>query len=527
VRTKRPDEADSLLNIEKSGYMSFVRLSQSGLWDRLREYYDENGVTAWSTGTIPHYITNSPLIANAYADLITAHLDDLARSGALDQNKPVYVVEMGGGSGRLAFYILRRLQARQALLPVKVCYVLTDFTKTNVDHWRQHPSFAPFLSDGTLDLACFDVENDSTLELESGAMLDGKGNPVFFLANYLFDSLTQDCFRINEGALEEALPEIVYEEAKPTISYSYQQASETPYERQDYDLILSKYTGTLGDTSLLFPVGPLKCLENLLQMSGNRACLIAADKAWVRWEDLVSLGEPAPSAHGPGFSMTVNFHAMGLWWENLGGQVFHNVPRDSLLKLSCFCLGLADDALPRTRAAFEDKLDHFGPMDFFNLKNVIEPLEEKNLRLCIELMRLSYWDPDVLYALADSLVALPGVLSTLHKRELSVALTRSWENHFPIGEDRDLAFEIARVFFRLEFFEQALHFYGESTRIFGEHNKTYHNMGLCFYFLRRLEESKKMFEKSLSLDPGHGVSREWLLQLAPEIEESGTFPGVL
>jgi tetratricopeptide (TPR) repeat protein len=504
--------------------MSFVRLSQSGLWDRQREYYDEKGVTAWSSGAVPHYITNTPLIAKAYADLMTAHLEDLARSDALDVKKPVYLVEMGGGSGRLAFYILRRLQARKKLLPVKVCYVLTDFTKTNLDHWRQHPGFASFLSDGTLDLACFDVENDSTLELESGAILDGKGNPIFFVANYVFDSLTQDCFRIHDGVLEEGLPEIVYEEAKPTISYTYQQASKTPYQRPDYDLILAQYTETLGDTGLLFPVGPLKCLENLLRMSGNRACLIAADKAWVRWEDLLSLGEPTPSEHGS-LSMTVNFHAMGLWWENLGGQVFHTAPRESLLKLSCFCLGLANDAMPRTRAAFEDKLDHFAPMDFFNLKNVAHTLEEKNLRLCMELMRLSCWDPDILYELADSLVALPGELSSLRKRELFLALTRSWENYFSIGEDRDLPFEIARILFRLGFFEQALHFYEESTRLFGEHKNTYQNMGLCFYFLRRLEESKRMFEKSLSLDPGYGVSREWLLKVAPEIEESGTFPG--
>jgi tetratricopeptide (TPR) repeat protein len=507
---------------------ALVRLSQSGLWERQRQYYHEKGVQAWNTGTVPHYITNNPVIANAYADLIAAHIDDLARHKALDLKKPVHVVEMGGGSGRLAFLIMRRLEALKDVLPVKVRYVLTDFTTTNLGHWREHPSFAPYFAGGKLDLARFDVENDSVLELEmSGDKLDGTGNPVFFVANYLFDTLTQDCFRINDGVLEEALPKITYAEDTTTVDYTYVAATEAPYGRSEYDEILRQYQQKLGDTSFLFPVGPLKCLEALMRIGGDRVCLITADKSWSRWEDLVGLGDPSLVAHGPSFSMTVNFHAMGMYWEGKGGHVLHTSPRDSMLQISCFCLGPPAKALARTRRAFEDRLDGFGPLDFFNLKSAIsEVVESKSLRLGLELMRMSCWDPEILFELADGLATRLDDIPTLHKRELFLALTRSWQNYFPIGESKDVPFEIARILFRMEFFEQSLHFYEESLRLFGKHKMTFHNMGLCYYYMRRLSQAREAFESALELEPGYGVAREWLVRLAPEIEESGTFPAL-
>lgn len=509
--------------------MSLVRLSQSGLWERQREYYHEVGIGAWNTETVPHYITNNPVIANAYADLIAAHLDDLERAGQLDLEKPVHVVEMGGGSGRFAFLVMRRLEALSRVLPVKVRYVLTDFTTTNLQHWREHPSLAPFLADGRLDLARFDVENDSVLDLEiSGDQINGSGNPVFFLANYLFDTLTQDCFSIEAGVLREAIPDISYQEADATVEYTHHPASERPYERADYDVILEEYRTRLGDTTFLFPVGPLRCLENLTRIAGDRACLIAADKSWSHWEELIGEVDSSLVAHGLSFSMTVNFHAMGMWWEGRGGQAFHTSPRDSMLQISCFCLGLPEAGLARTVRAFDEKMDQHGPLDFFNLKTAIgECVSKTNFRLCLELMRMSAWDPEVLFEVAESLSAVKiEEISILNKREMFLALTRTWANYYHIGETRDIPFEVARALFRMEYYEHSAAFYETSTRLFGPHKMTYYNMGLCNYNLRRLDRAKECFEKSLELDSGYGVARDWLLRLGPEIEESGTFAAI-
>ena len=506
-----------------------TRLSQSGLWEHQRAYYHKQGVQAWNTGTVPHYVTNNPIIGDAYADLIIAHLDDLEREGALDPAQPVCIVEMGGGSGRLAYYILRRLDKFREQLPVQLRYVLTDFTTTNLEHWREHPKFTPYFEQELLDLAVFDAETTDELVLEkSGLKLDGSGNPVFFIANYVFDSIPLDCFRIHQGTLQEAHAAVTYGEEAISIEYNYQDAEESPYGRKDYDSILRQYRERLGDTHFLFPVGPLRCLENLTKIAGSSLCLLTADKGWTRWEEFVGLGPPPLVEHGS-FSLNVNFHSMGLYWEDLGGQFLCNSQREAMLDICCFSMGLPDAALKRTKRMFADKVESFGPLDFLNLRNAITeatPRDKRSLRLCLELLRLSHWDAEVLYEFADPLATGSENVSAKEKREIFVTLSKVWANYFPIGETKDVPFEIARILFRLEYYEPSLTFYEESLRLFGTHKMTFHNMGLCYYYLRRLEQAKASFEKSLELDPGYGVARDWLLRLAPEIEESGTFSAV-
>lgn len=504
-----------------------VRLSNSGLWERQREYYHEKGVEAWNTGTVPHYITNNPMIARAYVDLVVAHLADLEAAQELDPERPVSIVELGGGSGRLGYLILRRLEELRDELPVRVRYVLTDFTETNLGHWEEHERFATFLEEGHLELAIFDVEGDESITLRtSGDVLDGSGNPVFFVANYLFDTLTMDAFRCAEGQLEEGIPEIEYSDQGPQLSFCYEAAPDSPYGCDVYDGILAAYRERLGDTHFLFPTGPLACLKNLSRVSGGRMCLITADKAWARWEDLIGLDESIPVAHGPSFSMTVNFHAMEMYWNTVGGTAFHTSPRDSMLQISTFCSGLEPDALRRTARAFADRVDGFGPLDFFNLKEALtHSSEPKNLRLCLELLRMACWDPELLFELSEPLTKLDAEIIT-HKRELFLAVARTWKNYFPIGEPRDLPFEVGRILFRIEYFEQSLEFYEESVRLFGKHKMTYHNMGLCYYYLRRLEAARDCFQTALDLDPNYSPAREWLMRLHPEIHESGSFTAI-
>src|SRR3954465_12927947 len=78
------------------------RLSRSSIWDRQRTYFERQNISAWSTGSVPHHITNSPFIAAAYAKVIFAFLSDCHRprrhakrpnAVAVDSRRPVYIVE--------------------------------------------------------------------------------------------------------------------------------------------------------------------------------------------------------------------------------------------------------------------------------------------------------------------------------------------------------------------------------------------------------------------------------------------------
>ena len=121
------------------------RLSKSLLWRFQRNFFDRQGVEAWNQGTVPHYITSNPFIANAYAKVIFGFLRDCHAYG-LDPSQPVYIMELGAGSGRFAYHFLKKFFEffdRSPLKHIWVKYVMTDFAERNLEFWRSHPLTIP------------------------------------------------------------------------------------------------------------------------------------------------------------------------------------------------------------------------------------------------------------------------------------------------------------------------------------------------------------------------------------------------
>src|SRR5262245_60566607 len=61
------------------------RLSRSKLWRVQREYFDRVGIEAWRRGEVPHYITNNPGLAGAYAEVFLGFFRDLRTAAASDE----------------------------------------------------------------------------------------------------------------------------------------------------------------------------------------------------------------------------------------------------------------------------------------------------------------------------------------------------------------------------------------------------------------------------------------------------------
>ena len=80
------------------------RLSRSLLWRLQRNYFEHYGIEAWRSGAVPHHITSSPFIADAYARMVLGFLRDLS----VDHSQPVYIVELGSGSGRFSYLFLKK-----------------------------------------------------------------------------------------------------------------------------------------------------------------------------------------------------------------------------------------------------------------------------------------------------------------------------------------------------------------------------------------------------------------------------------
>ncbi|MFM2393928.1 MAG: hypothetical protein RLZZ546_1910, partial [Bacteroidota bacterium] len=52
---------------------------ESVIWQLNREYYEDLGIDAWSSGEVPHFITSNSFVGKTYAELLFAILKDLDR----------------------------------------------------------------------------------------------------------------------------------------------------------------------------------------------------------------------------------------------------------------------------------------------------------------------------------------------------------------------------------------------------------------------------------------------------------------
>ena len=176
----------------------------------MMDFYDQNGIQSWSKGIVPSFVTSNAFIGHSYARLILGYLRDVyeksdkyGKSGSdanadanadadgdlkdVKEKEKCYIVELGGGSGKLAFYILKALQqlihrdrdhcsssssssgCYNYLNHVEIVYVLTDFTESNVKFWETHPSLQQFVSKSKSDLVGEDEGANANADVEAEA----------------------------------------------------------------------------------------------------------------------------------------------------------------------------------------------------------------------------------------------------------------------------------------------------------------------------------------------------------------------
>lgn len=508
------------------------RLSASLLWRLQRRFFEVRRLRAWSEGVVPHYVSNHPFLARAYGRLTVGFLRDWR--AALDPREPVYCIELGAGSGRLGFHFLRQTLgalALPALRGLRLKYVMTDFSAGQIDELAGQPAFQPWIDEGVLDFAVFDTEAPGALRLlHSGEVLAPGAliNPAVVIANYVFDSIPQDVFWIENGELSEALVTLSTDRAAPDLddpnllATVQLDATYAPvggaavYGEPALDRLLAEYRDRLASTHLLFPCAALRCIEHFRQLAGDRLLLLSADKGFVHEEALAGRGLPGFAIHGS-ISMQVNYHALARHVLHLGGTVFHARRRQSSLRICALALGLPEEGLAETRHAFGEAVEVQGPDDFFTLKKGMEQAYgQLTAGQALAFLRFSGGDANIFLGLFPRLMALAPEMDEETRSELCAVVRQVWEMFLPIGEDRDVAFQLGLLLATAEKIPEALDLFTESLRLYGPDAATLYNVALCHYRLGRPEPALEAVAQALEIQPGHSAARRLQQALGAE-----------
>ncbi|RHY34556.1 hypothetical protein DYB32_000863 [Aphanomyces invadans] len=466
---------------------TFTPFSSSHLWKLMSSFYDRQGVESWAQGIVPHFITSNTFIAKRYVQVFVAYLRDALTQ--LDPTEPLYIVELGTGSGKFSFYFLQWLHDMEAVLNLsfplgQIRYVMTDFTDSNLKFWQTHPALAPFVQRGTLDFAIFDATHDSSLYLihaKHSIVSESLQNPMCVIANYLFDTLHHELFRVEHSVLKQGLisvgstrlnetgtasrtihgatcyrddvdpldPDII---KRLSNLYRYDAIDADYYTNPHINAVLKWYCDYYNDSpaTFLVPIGALHAIERLKQLSRNEMLILSGDKGHTNPDHFRGLQDPHIAVHGS-FSVI--------------------------------------------------------------LKGVLA------------LMKLSFYDADLFYKFRDVFLdQTPGATAKV-KVDVMLCLQNTWRHYFQLDKEKDIAFEIGRVYYGMREYEEALRFYTRSLEEMGKHHVTYHNMGLCFYSTRRLPEALDCFQAATKLNSCYQKAATWLQRVQNELSPEQVVAG--
>ena len=496
------------------------RLSQSQLWTLQRQFFEQEGIQAWNTGKVPHYVTSNPFIANAYGQIALAFLRDWLAAqpttSSLDSSRPIYILELGAGSGRFAYHFLKQFFAQPLhplLQTLSVKYVMTDFAAHNLEFWQAHPALQPYIEEGVLDFAQFDIQTQAPIQLfHSGNHLTAEtlANPLIVLANYFFDSIPQDLFALQSGQLQETLLTLTAPEAEADrppaellkhlqISYRDRPITGDYYDDSALNQVLEHYQQHLDETSLMIPIVAIRGLIYLRQLAGDRLLFLTADKGYSRDEDLAHRPHPKLTFHQGCFSLSVNYHAIGLYTQFQGGQALLPTQRPKSLNVCAFLFGSL--AYAETHQAYDQWGQQTGPDNFFALKKTIEPLYPTlTLPQILAYLRFAGWDHNIFFGCLPAFLAQVETTPDALRPAVMEAIQQLWAMYYWIGEEKDLPLQLSRLLAGMGDAEAALEYVAHSLRLYGDTVESLEHQAVCYLKLGETEEALTALDRVLALD---------------------------
>ena len=487
---------------------SNVPFEKSLIWDLNRSYYKEEGLSAWSDGVVPHNMTSNTFVGKTYAALIIGFLKDLSKT--MQFNERVYIAELGSGHGRLAFHILKHLDAMIEIEPMDLpdyCYVLTDIVESNLDFFSNHHQLQTYYEKGNLDVAFYDAVDSNEMKLRNTNLTLSKDTlnyPLIILANYFFDSIPTEIYTVHNGNIsignltiesnfniDEVPTKTLLKSLKTTFDYHViDEDNLSPIIKG----LLTYYQKTLKETYLLIPSQSIQCIENLKQISKNGLMLLSIDKGISELKDLENQPEPELVSHGS-FSLYVNFHAIQKYVEQNQGKSMFASFSDYSLKLACFLMGSEADNFKETNLAYDHYVNDFGPDDFNGMKKMLQRIgQELNLRELITALRMSYYDSNLFIQLLPYIKQRTQQLTIEERKRLGQTLHKIGNTYFDIKEPVDTLIEIGGLFYDLGFYKEALFYFEKIDPLSPAISNVYYNKALCFYQLRMDSEFTSTLE---------------------------------
>lgn len=494
-------------------------VKDSIIWSLLHRFYQEKGPEAWSKELVPQGSTANCYTADVYAAIAADFLRDCAAQGCA---KPPMIIELGGGSGRFAWQFLNRLLRYQFSADEQgpdFTYMLTDAAERNVANWQSKRRFSKLIANGTLQFGQLLVEAEPVIRTASGEALspaDLADRPVIIIANYLFDCIPSDMFRIRDHEIRRVLlglesetegfldqPLTGFEALSET--FATRKLDGAPTGHPVIDDILQKYAQREGDFYVTVPEESFRFLESFSHRQAPMM-LLAGDLAY---SDPKDFDLESPFIFDSYFAHYTNFDMFAELFRARGGKVAFERLKDRDFSCGAFIMpgeGQTMEAMRLTFKSAQDKLREFNPYDAHELSDLIkDTVDEASFRQIFAWIRFSKFDPSVAEA------CMPMVFTQLQqghqdpdRPQLFQVYMEAYRSFFPDGSDVSFDVALAQMLLAIQYNEEALELIEGSLEEFGAKPTRLYVKALILLRLKRKGQARKTLKAALKLEPDFG-----------------------
>uniref|UniRef100_A0A0G4IAG9 Gfo/Idh/MocA-like oxidoreductase N-terminal domain-containing protein n=1 Tax=Chromera velia CCMP2878 TaxID=1169474 RepID=A0A0G4IAG9_9ALVE len=579
-------------------------LPESLIWKINENYYSSMAVEAFSKNVVPSFVTSNSRLARTYARVIFNFFRDWYKLPAADPNVPVAIVEAGAGHGRFSFLLLRALLRFQpywkaAGLPERpFIYVFTDVAADNISTVCKKSELEQFIKDGWLDFALYDCNvKTAVLELKFAKTKIAPGTPIVAICNYVCDSLIADAYSVKEKKFSRACVSLYSPSkeidgthpdhvAKLSVRWEYASLPDTvtspdayreagkgkggeremcrPQESADGKLtsglpeaffedpylvaVLREYGELLPQGSFLLPIGAIRMIRALLELSGGRFMMVVGDKAYRDDSEFKAVKDPHIALHGS-MSFMCNLHAIKLYFKALGGFYLDTPYRDTFQVAVLFafpekaskaasvsaaqeaavnvirdaqeaalggdkppsCLG--EDSFVNAVLAYREDEEDVAPDSLIAWHGAFQKLvtssQPLDLKVLLSLLRYSGHDPDVFATFRQELSkqCMPPYANIRTMADIVQDLKRVGGNAYALRGAQDLVSErLASICMQMGKIEEAISFYKAAVEEAGTHGyapsvSACVNLSQCLKSQGEPMEAIKYADMALKTDP--------------------------
>lgn len=430
-----------------------TKFSESPLWQLQKAAYEQFGPDAWANKGVPFYLTSNPLIAKQFADVIADYVGD----------KPATIFDLGAGSGRLAYLVLKHLNRPS------VDYVMTDISDQNISFWEKHLYFKEFQD----QLHFVKYHHDQPIDFD---IVEG---PVILICTYLFDTIPQDLFKVESGQLLEGhiVLDLPSDEMDPALimdlkwHYEYEPVdSENYYENPVWNQLLKEYKETFEGVPFLFPTGSLQVIDTFAKLSNNKLLILAGDQGVATEAQVQNWGEPKISKHAS-FSVAVSYHALKRYLEILGGGAF--LPKEPNTKFVVMngWLGIT----PSTTTT-----DQLQPVEYLEMTDLSdEQLKSMPLEEIFSLIEKGNYDPINFHVFYHT---IREKIHTVSPKVAKVVIEKVYDQFYPVNpEEGDFILNLGVLLYDIKEYALALKYYHHALQIKGKASPLiFYNIAECY-----------------------------------------------